>query len=765
MDEYCTELHKTYQKTIGAFERAYPLADSDLLRQIDNYSQACALYLWSLFDVEPSKCVEAINVIYSGIVGPIGYTEENVRAAMGKLFSRNYSVLVPDFFLDIISYDEENGTDMSSRLVACFQLLDIAYALIDGKFEKEEAHEIEVLQEELLSACRSRGIKPYSSSVNPSHFMQPDINAKLIVTAGGISASKPKKDEAAHKEENQSKSFDKKDIENKPKVEIDIKSGIEDLDKLIGLNNAKKEIYEIADFAKVQKLRMDLGLPTTDVSYHLVFTGNPGTGKTTVARLVAEIYKELGIVSKGHLVEVSAKDLVAGYVGQTAIKTDEIINKSLGGVLFIDEAYTLLDKNDKGYGQEAIDTLLKEMEDKRADFAVIVAGYDDLMQSFINSNPGLKSRFNKYVHFDDYTPEEMYQIFLLLCKKGSYNLSQNAQSMIHNYFASISTSTEDGFANGRTVRNIFEDIISKQAGRIASARNKTIDILSTIEVEDVIGSIGSIDENKEESLEDALREFNSLIGLDGIKEEITELVYIVQNQQRRKAQGLKSPSFSHHLVFMGNPGTGKTTVARSVAKIYKCLGILSKGQLIETDRSGLVAGYVGQTAIKTQEVINSAIGGVLFIDEAYTLSKGGANDFGQEAIDTLLKVMEDQRHDLVVIVAGYDDLMREFIRSNPGLESRFNRYIHFEDYSSEQMYLIFSDLCFRHQYELSEDAKEKLRQYFEGVDTSTFGNGRGVRNLFENVVIQQAKRIEKSATDTDIQLIGKEDIISAIMKG
>jgi len=554
----------------------------------------------------------------------------------------------------------------------------------------------------------------------------------------------------------------RKKVEN-PKLKS-VTITMDELEALIGLTKAKREIREISDFAKVQKARQAQGLPTSDVSFHLVFTGNPGTGKTTVARLVAQIYKDLGIVSQGHLTEVSAKDLVAGYVGQTAIKTGEVIEKALGGVLFIDEAYTLLDKTGQGYGQEAIDTLLKEMEDKRDDFAVIVAGYDDLMHDFINSNPGLKSRFNKYVHFDDYSAEEMHDIFCLLCKKGAYTISEEAHDLIKKHFTSMCAAKDSSFANGRTVRNVFENIISKQASRIASDKNKTKELLSTIEAEDVQNCVGVVDE--EEKLEDVLKEFNALTGLDKVKEEISELVYIVQNQQRRKARGLRVPKLSLHLVFMGNPGTGKTTVARCVARIYKCLGLLTKGQLIETDRSGLVAGYVGQTAIKTQDVIQTAIGGVLFVDEAYTLANGGSNDFGQEAIDTLLKAMEDQRDDLVVIVAGYDDLMDDFIHLNPGLESRFNRYIHFEDYTPDQMFSIFSGLCDKNQYVLSEDAVTKITAYFAETEIAKIGNGRGARNLFEKTVTQQAKRIERSSDeDVDLQEITAEDIDMAIRRG
>ena len=224
---------------------------------------------------------------------------------------------------------------------------------------------------------------------------------------------------------------------------------------------------------------------------------------------------------------------------------------------------------------------------------------------------------------------------------------------------------------------------------------------------------------------------------------------------------------SLHLVFMGNPGTGKTTVARYIARLYKSLGLLSKGQLIETDRSGLVAGYVGQTAIKTQEIINEAMGGVLFIDEAYTLNGNGSNDFGQEAIDTLLKAMEDKRDDFVVIVAGYPDLMDTFVHSNPGLESRFNRYIHFEDYSADEMLCIFKMSCEKNQYVLTEAAETAVKAYFATASISAIANGRGARNLFEKVVTQQAKRtVAMSESQADeLSTITEDDIKNALARG
>ncbi len=269
-----------------------------------------------------------------------------------------------------------------------------------------------------------------------------------------------------------------------------------------------------------------------------------------------------------------------------------------------------------------------------------------------------------------------------------------------------------------------------------------------------------------EDIEDLLREMNEYIGLDRIKSEVRSLINMVKIHSLRKQHGLPVVDMSLHMVFSGNPGTGKTMIARLMARIYRSLGILSKGQLIEVDRSGLVAGYVGQTAPKTREVIEKALGGVLFIDEAYALTyKKETSDFGQEAVDTLLKAMEDHREDLIVIVAGYDGLMQEFIRSNPGLESRFNRFLHFEDYSVEEMIRIFEMRVEKGGYELNEDARDETEAFIRArnEDPVTFGNARGVRNLFEQVLVQQANRLAamENITKDDLVKITAEDIVTA----
>ena len=313
-----------------------------------------------------------------------------------------------------------------------------------------------------------------------------------------INSTWKKKDENTSKEETASG-----EAESEPEP-VDEKTGMEQLEELIGLDNIKEDVKELVSFVKIQKLRKDKGNKTVPVSLHLVFNGNPGTGKTTIARILAKLYKEIGILSKGQLVEVDRSGLVAGFVGQTATKTQEKIQEALGGILFIDEAYTLA-KDGNDFGQEAIDTILKAMEDNRDDFIVIVAGYTEPMEKFISSNPGLKSRFNKYINFPDYSVEELIRIFDMNCSKYGYLLSDEARECIDRIIGYKIEHKNDNFANAREIRNLFEGIITNQATRVAEIEEPTDEQLNTIEkadMEEFLAGIGEEDAEKGDPEED-----------------------------------------------------------------------------------------------------------------------------------------------------------------------------------------------------------------------------------------------------------------------
>ena len=276
-----------------------------------------------------------------------------------------------------------------------------------------------------------------------------------------------------------------------PLPKEDMKDLLAELDGYIGLQTVKEEVHNLINMASVYQLRRQHDLPTTDMSLHLVFTGNPGTGKTMMARMMARIYRSLDILSRGQLVEVDRSGLVAGYVGQTAIKTQKVIEKAMGGVLFIDEAYALNGRSENDFGQEAIDTILKAMEDHRDDLVVIVAGYTDLMDRFIHSNPGLESRFNRFLLFEDYTPDEMLDIFKMQCKKGCYQLTEEARPLIRDYIAE--ESADDSFGNARGVRNLFEHVLVAQNNRLATMEKITREDLMTITADDVLRARGKVD--------------------------------------------------------------------------------------------------------------------------------------------------------------------------------------------------------------------------------------------------------------------------------
>ncbi len=542
---------------------------------------------------------------------------------------------------------------------------------------------------------------------------------------------------------------------------------------LVGLDVVRQEVFRQASYIHVQKLRAQEGLRVPKwPSRHLVFMGNPGTGKTTIARIIAGLYQRLGILKTEKIVETDRSGLVAPYIGQTALKTKSVVETALGGILFIDEAYALTRKGGgQDFGIEAIETLLKMMEDHRDDLVVIVAGYTGEMESFIKANPGLSSRFNRYIRFPDYVPAELLKILLNFFDEHSYSLSEATHPGLLSIFGREIQAQRERFGNARYVRNIFEKMIEAQAQRVYGLANASVADLQEIllvDVEQALGESLPAATGLSNNYEQVVARLNKLIGLATVKKQIQRLFDFVHIQRAREKAGFKVVSgFSQHLVFTGNPGTGKTVVARIVADLYFSLGIIPSNHIVEVDRSVLVAGYVGQSAVKTREVVESARGGVLFIDEAYALVQGESeNDFGREVIDTLLKAMEDYREDMVVIVAGYTEPMNAFIESNPGLRSRFNHYIEFEDYQAEELVEIFESFCRESEYVLDKVAREFLLGRLQRMVNAgqTRSNGRFVRNIYERCVEVQAVRLTNSDdTDgSDMNALNQNDLADAI---
>lgn len=521
------------------------------------------------------------------------------------------------------------------------------------------------------------------------------------------------------------------------------------LNSIIGIRELKDYVQKVENNYKVQRIREKLGLKTSNISMNMIFTGNAGTGKTNAARITFEYLNALGIIKKNIFNEVSKVDFVAGNLNDTAEKTMEIINSSLGGVLFIDEAYSLCEGEDDKTGKEIVETLLKGIEDNRDNLIVIMAGYEKDMERFLSVNQGLKSRFPNTIHFYDYNPVEMYEIAVNIAKSKGYRISKSARTGLIDLFTRNQLTGKNDLGNARFVRNIVENAIMDASKKYLINDERQIDLLERDNFNFRV--------NAKFDLEEKLRD---IVGLDEVKELIRNQYKLIVAQEKRKSVGVTTKIEQNlNMVFTGNPGTGKTSMARLIAEMLNSMGLLKIGQLVETDRSSFVSEIPGETARKTEAKFKEAIGGVLFIDEAYTL----ANDsVGIQVIETLLKLIEDHAGEVVVILAGYTEDMESFFDVNIGLRSRFPLWTNFADYNPRELLEMAIKLVEAKGFKLSKGGYETLRKSFidiyENSDAQS-GNGRMVRNYVEKLIRNQSIRIaEQDISEYEMNLITARDV-------
>jgi SpoVK/Ycf46/Vps4 family AAA+-type ATPase len=562
--------------------------------------------------------------------------------------------------------------------------------------------------------------------------------------------------------------------------QISVEEAMAELDAMVGLDAVKDQVRSITAAVEAARRRALAGHGTDKPMQHFVFLGPPGTGKTAVARIIAKIFYAFGLLDSPAVVEVQRADLVGEYLGATAIKTNDLVNSALGKVLFIDEAYSLVNEGDgqgDRFGHEAVQALLKRAEDDRENLIIVLAGYERQMENFLASNPGLNSRFGLRIKFPGYSPAQLEALADLALQAKGELLDPDARPAARRIFEEIGRRRmADELGNGRFVRSLLAKAGQHRDVRVMAGPDEPSSAdLVTLRAADIELAYTELTArfrgySETPTVESALAELDALVGLEPVKQQVHEIAAQLQVARMRVRQGLVSQPPVRHFVFTGPPGTGKTTVARIIGRIFAALGLLVRPEVVEAHRADLVGEHLGSTAIKTNRLIDSALGGVLFIDEAYALHNeaySGGDAFGSEAVATLLKRAEDDRDRLVIVLAGYPQDMDRLLRSNPGLASRFNTRITFPSYAPGELTRIAEVIAAQAGDSFDPEALPVLSTIFttacEHGQVDELGNGRFARSLFERACAIRDLRISRSgevATAEDLTTVLAADVLA-----
>ena len=549
---------------------------------------------------------------------------------------------------------------------------------------------------------------------------------------------------------NKFKEFSKDDtlnVKELPEIQevSKLDENLEKLDKLVGLSEVKHRVKEILKYVEYQK---KIG-EETSINLNMIFKGEAGTGKTTVAKILSELLYDMGIVKTKNIVEVTGKDLIGEHLGQTAPKTQKVIDSAIDGILVIDEAHTIMtSKGSADYPSECIATLCNNMDNYKDRLVVIFAGYTKEMNTFKTKNQGLASRIGFEIEFEPFTIDELVEIFKLKLEEKSFELEDGVIDRVRNIIQKAKIAKN--FGNARYIDTLFDKLVLAHA---LEATDENLKLITKNDIDKMEKTIMS----KERTIDDVLKDLNSLIGLQDIKNIIDGFVSVLEFNKKVDHQN----DFNLHMIFKGNAGTGKTTVARLIADIYYSLGYIKKNKVTEVQSQDLIGEWLGQTGPKTQAVIDSAIDGVLFIDEAYSLMehKGSNASYTAECIATLLKAMEDYKGRLIVIFAGYTEEMIQFRDLNPGLKSRIGFELTFADYTTDELVEIFKKKINDYKFKVDDKAIEKVRSLLEDAKkVENFGNGRFVDNMLQKIIVEHAKRMKNENDMEKLLLITEEDV-------